>query len=179
MIIVLRQINSLNEIDYDYLFSESFSRIEMDYLWPPNLTTYEQKRDFYRSQIEAAINGTHTLQKEDNTFVMIATTVDGNTTEFSAGYLEADGSLSLTWNLTAPVPGGNRNWRYSPEAQRARKDFIRSLGVTAIIEYTWTGSLLYKMLKSRASLGGYTIEEQLGHEYPSGKRLVAFTIRFL
>lgn len=178
MNIELRAINSLTETDYDRLFSESFTRIEMDYIWPPNVTTYEQKRDFYRGSMEAAINGTRPLKNPDDTFVMQVTSVDGVDVDLSAGYIEGDGSLSLEWNLTAPVPGGNRNWRYSPEARQARKAFVESIGVTSIKEYTWKDSLLYKMLYSRMDVGGYTIEEHHQHTYPSGKQLVMLIIRF-
>lgn len=178
MNIELQLIESLDEIDFDYLFSESFSRIELNFIWTPGVNTYEQKRDYYRRQIESAITGDWPIRNADDTFLMIATKVDGVVVEFAAGHLEIDGSLSLQWNLTAPVPDGNRNWRYSPEAQQARKDFATSIGATAFKEYTWVGSLLYKMLKSRTSAGGYTIEEYPMELLPLGKQLVMFIIRF-
>lgn len=179
MNIELQLINSLDEIDFDYLFSESFSRLELNFLYPAGITTYEQKKEYFLNRLESAITGDWHDKNDDDTFLMIVTKADGSVVEFSAGYLETDGSLSFHWNLTAPVPGGNRNWRYSPEAQQARKDFAASIGATSFKEHTYVGSLLYRTLKSRAQSGNYTLEEYIPKQ-PAvmPKQMVVLTIRF-
>lgn len=179
MNIELELIESLDAIDFDYMFSESFSRLELNFIWPVNVTTYEQKKEYFLNRLQSAIDGDWKLKNDDDTFLMMITKADGVIVEFSAGYLEADGGLSLHWNLTAPVPGGNRNWRYSPEAQQARKDFAVSIGATSFKEHTYVGSLLYRTLKSRATAGNYTIEEEIPPQ-PSffPQKLVVLTIRF-
>lgn len=178
MNVELQLIDSLDNIDFDYLFSESFSRLELNYMWPAGVTTYDQKKDYFRNRLELAIIGDWHDKNDDDTFLMMITKVDGTVVEFSAGYLGADGSLSLHWNLTAPIPGGNRNWRYSLEARQARQDFAIAIGATSFKEHTYVGSLLYRTLKSRASTGNYTLEEYIPKQPAAGKQMVTFTIRF-
>lgn len=180
MIVELQQIYSLDEIDFDTLFSDSFTRIEQNFLWPAQNLTYEFKRDYYRRQLESGISGTWPLKNDSDRFIMIITKVDGIIAEFAAGFLSADRYLSLRWNLTSAATG-NRNWRYTPEAQVARKQFMTLIGAIGVKEYTWVGSLLYKLHKQRSQLGGYTLVETPIIRDPDphpNHKLVELTITF-
>ena len=183
MIVQFEQIQSIEEIDYDYLFDQSYTRMDNTFLWAPVLNTYETRKAFYRKQIQSAIDGTWPLKNEGEPFVMIVTRVDGEIVEFTAGFKQDSGYLSLHWHLTSPTSSeGNRNWRYTPEAHEARKSFLTGLGVVGTTEYTWIGSLHYRTLKTRLATGRFTMEERIMHERgnpPGGRQLVELKIRLI
>jgi hypothetical protein len=183
MIVQIEPIQSIEEIDYDYLFDQSYSRMENTFLWAPMFTTYETRKAFYRKQLQSAIDGTWHLKKDDDEFIMFVARVDGEIVEFSAGYLETTGYISLHWHLTAPTSAeGNRNWRYTQEAHAARIACLTALGAVGTKEYTWIGSLLYTTLKSRLSTGRYTMEERIMTDRgtpPGGQQLVELKIRLI
>ena len=181
MIVEFVQINSLDEIDFDTLFNESYSRMENTFLWHHSLATYELRKKFYYDQLQSAINGTWPIKNDTDTFIMIITKVDGAVVEFTAGFRDLDGYISLRWHLTSAAgTTANRNWRYSKEALQARKDFVASIGVVGFKEFTWVGSLHYRTLRMRANTGNFTLEEYLlpADKSPTGHQLVEFTIRF-
>lgn len=159
MIVELYQINSLSEIDFDSLFADSIERMDKNFLWPEVIkNNFELKKKVYRDQLITAINGKWQLKNETDTFIMIATKVNGVIVEFAAGYKEAEGYLALRWNLISSA-GGDGSWRYTPEAHAARIQFMSDNGIIGIKEYTFVGSLLYLMRKQRLSTGNYTLEE--------------------
>jgi len=181
MIVDIQQITSLSEFDFDNFFLSSFERMEKNFLWPASIITYEQKKHVYNNQLLTAIDGTWPLKNDTDTFIMFITSIDGQAVEFAAGYLDAAGYLSLRWNLTTDGPSGNRNWRYTPEALQARKQFITDIGAIGVKEFTWVGSLLYRIHKVRSQTGNYTLEETPIVRDPDpfpGQQLVEFTIRF-
>lgn len=159
MIVEYEQINSISAFDFDGMFLESYSRMENTFLWGPQLTTYEQRKNYYLSQLISAINGTWPLKNDTDTFIMLITKVDDVPAEFSAGFLDADGYLHLRWHLTVPGPTGNRNWRYGPEAHEARKRLVTAINAVGFKEFTWVGSLHYRTLKMRAQTGKFNIVE--------------------
>lgn len=178
MIIEFVELNSLDEIDFDYLFTESYSRMENTFLWAPGCDTFEQRKQFYHNQLLSAANGTWPLKNENDTFILIVTKVDGVIVEFTAGFRDVDDVVSLRWHLTAPGADGKRNWRYSQEALQARKDFVVAAGISAFKEFTWKGSLHYRTLRMRAQTGNFILEELPSPNRYPGRELVEFIIRF-
>lgn len=181
MTIEFVEINSLDEIDYDYLFAESYSRMENTYLWPHAYSTLEQRKEYYYTRLVDASNGIWDTKNEDDTFVMVVTKLDGAIVEFIAGFKDADGFLTFDWHLTAPDENGKRNWIYTPEAIQARKDFVVANGIAGFKETTWVGSLQYKTVKMRAETGNFLLEEKITHKLNIGTRIVdivEFTITF-
>ncbi len=178
MIVEFIEIDSLDEIDFDYLFTESYSRMENTFLWSPHCTTFEQRKEFYHNQLISAANGTWPLKNDTDTFMLIVTKVDGVIVEFTAGFRDVDNYVSLRWHLTAPDTGGKRNWRYSREALQARKDFVAASGVVGFKEFTWVGSLHYRTLRMRAATGNFILEERPIGKASKSHDLVEFTIRF-
>ena len=173
-------ITSLAEIDFDTLFADSVDRMDMNFIWPePIKNNFEAKKRLYYNQLQSMINGTWPLKNDSDVFYMIVTKVDGIVGEFSAGFLDSEGFLCLRFNLTSSSVG-NRNWRYTPEAHVVRKQLLESIGAVGVREYTWVGSLLYRLHKMRVARGNYTIEETpIVHEnnpHPN-HQLVMFTIR--
>ena len=159
MIIEMLPITSLAEIDFDSLFADSIDRMDMNFIWPEVAkNNFEVKKKIYRDQLQSMINGKWPLKNEDDIFYMIVTKVDGVVGEFSAGFLDSEGFLCLRFNLTSSSVG-NRNWRYTPEAHAARKQFLQNIGALGVREYTWVGSLLYRFHMLRVTKGNYTIEE--------------------
>jgi hypothetical protein len=183
MIVQIEPIQSIEEIDYDYLFDQSYSRMDNTFLWAPVLNTYETRKAFYRNQLQTAIDGTWALKNDDDELIMFVARVDGEIVEFSAGFLETTGYISLHWHLTAPTTNeGNRNWRYTQQAHEARIACLTALGAIGTKEYTWIGSLHYRTLKSRLSSGRFTMEERIMHERgnpPGGRQLVELKIRLI
>jgi hypothetical protein len=183
MIVQFEQIQSIDEIDFDHLFEQSYSRMENTFLWSPVLNTYETRKQFYRYQLQTAIEDKWPLKNEGEPFVMIVTRVDGDIVEFTAGFKEDTGYISLHWHLTSPTLNeGNRNWRYTPESHEARVAFLNSIGVVGTKEYTWIGSLHYRTLKTRLATGRFTMRERVMHERgtpPGGRQLVELTIRLI
>lgn len=159
MIVETYLIDSLNDVDLDALFTASFTRMEKNFIWPPGLT-YDQKKATYLYQLDSAVNGTWALKNDTDTFLMFVTKVDGVLVDFSAGYLEQDGIVSLRWNLASEGFEGSHNWRFTPEARDERKRFTTEIGATGYRHYTWVGSLIYRMLKLREQTGHVTLEEE-------------------
>lgn len=179
MIVEFVRINSLDEIDFDYMFSESYSRMENTFLWPSPCVTYEQRKQHYYDLLIRGMNGTWRPAAEvGDKFIMIVTKVDGVIVEFAAGTKNIEGIVSLRWHLTTPGTDGKRNWRYSQEAYEARKAFIAQENITAFKEFTWKGSLHYRMLRMRAQTGNYILEERPNPHKHSTHELVEFIIRF-
>lgn len=172
------QIDSLDDIDFDYLFSESYVRMENTFLWAPGINTYEQRKQFYFNQLQSGIDGTWPLKNDTDTFVMIVTKVDNEVVEFAAGFMDEDRYLSLRWHLTAPGSTGNRNWRYSAEANQARRALVSQLNAAGFKEFTWKGSLHYRMLRMRAQTGNFTLEEVPSEATHPTHDLVTFIIRY-
>lgn len=178
MIVEFIDIESLDEIDFDYMFTESYTRMVDTFLWPQNCDTFEKRKQYYYNQLLSADNGTWPVKNDNDTFILIATKVDGMIVEFTAGFRDENDIVSLRWHLTAPGADGKRNWRYSQEALQARKDFVAASGIAAFKEFTWKGSLHYRTLRMRAQTGNFTLEEVPNpNKYP-GRELVEFIIRF-
>ncbi len=183
MIVQIRVIDSLDDIDFDALFAASYARMEMNFLWHETLSTFESRKSFYKSQLEKAVNGTWPLKGENDILIMFTTTVDGVLVDFTAGYLQPDGIMSLRWNLASDGINGNHNWRFSPEARDERKRFAQEQGIDGFKHYTWVGSLIYRMLKLREKAGYVTLEEQPNiipgiNPYPN-HQLVTVIVRFV
>lgn len=156
------KITSLAEVNFDYLFTQSLSSLNNNFLWSNPAWTDAEKKDFYTNQILQAIEGTWHLKGPQDTFFMYKTVVDGEDKELSAGFVE--GTLYKgRWNLSTPDINGSKNWIYTAENRTARKAFYTSNGLTSYVMYTLVGSELYNFIKYRASAGNFTIAS----EYPT------------
>ena len=159
MIVQMQTVDSIDGIDLDTLFAESVARMDMNYIWAPGINDPAAKKNHYLGQIQSAIDGTWPLKGDTDTLFMFTTTVDGILADFAAGYKQADGIVSLRWNLASDNPALSNNWRFSPEARDERKRFSAEHGIDGFKHYTWVGSLIYRMLKTREQAGYVTLEE--------------------
>ena len=63
MTIQYTEITSLNEIDFDRVFEGSIDEIDRLRILPAYFNL-EDKKNFYKAEIEKAISGEHSLQKD-------------------------------------------------------------------------------------------------------------------
>lgn len=182
MNVQIQLIDSLDDLDFDALFAASYTRIEKNFIWDPRINEYEARKNYYAGQLQQAIEGTWPHKNDTDTFIMFTTTVDGVLVDFSAGYLQTDGIVSLRWNLASEGINGNHNWRFSPEARVERKRFSDEIGAAGFKHYTWVGSLIYRMLKLREQAGHVTLEESPtvfdGSNPHPNHQLVSVIVRF-
>lgn len=160
MIISYEKIASLNEVNFDYLFIESFSRLDTNFLWYKPDLTFSDKKEFYLNQLQSAIEGKFPLEKDGDRFFMYKTLLDGEEKELSAGFIGIDGSYRGHWNLSASDTLGSRNWMYTKEARDARKILFNSNGAYSYTIFTFIGSDLYKFIKYRRNAGNFNIIEE-------------------
>lgn len=160
MVITHQKIASLAEVDFDYLFSESASRIDGNFLWANPSATFSEKKEFYLSQLQDAIEDRSHLMKDGEKFFMFKSLVDGEDKELSAGFIGVDGRYRLHWNLSAPDSTGSRNWIYTKESRDSRKALLNSNGITAYVMPTYIGSDLYKFVKYRKNAGNFELLEE-------------------
>lgn len=176
MTVIHQKITSLAEVDFDYLFTESASRIDGNFLWNPSFTL-EDKKQFYYNQIQDAIEGKSHLIKDGETFFMFKTMIDGQDKELSAGFKGIDGKYRGHWNLSAPDNTGSRNWIYTKETRDSRKLLLNSEGITAYSMPTYVGSDLYKFVKYRKNAGNFELlEERPTIPGPNPQKLVTLVI---
>lgn len=177
MIITHQKITSLSEVNFDYLFLESVTRMEGNFLWARPDFTVEEKRDFYYNQLQDAIEGRSHLIKENETFFMFKTILDGEDKELSAGFIGQNGVYRGHWNLSAPDSTGSRNWIYTQEARDSRKALFNANGIVAYSMPTFVGSDLYRFVKYRENAGFFKIlEEKPTIEGPNPQNLVTLVI---
>lgn len=182
MIVQMQTVDTIDNIDLDALFLSSYERMDKNFIWHHTLSDYESRKNFYLGQIQSAIDGEWNLKNDTDELIMFTTTVDGVLVDFAAGFMEANGIVSLRWNLASDGSVISNNWRFSPEARIERKRFSTEIGATGFKHYTWVGSLIYKMLKQRELAGHVTLEEEPltfpgVNPYPQHK-LVTIIVRF-
>lgn len=142
-----QKINTLAEVDFDGLFIESFPDFDINFLWQPEITTIELKKDFYKNQLEAAINGISPLIAPNESFMMYKVSQDNVDILLCAGFIEEDGiSFRGHWYLSRPI-NGSRSWIHSSDMIANRKAFFTNAGVTSLVFPTHNSSLMYKTVK--------------------------------
>ena len=154
MNIAFVQLNSLSEIDFDYIFDRSFDAVETN--WPPDSSlTYEEKKTIFRDQISGG---------EGQPSFLLFKVIDADTSDLLAvgcGYITEDGIFDSRQSLTSKNAANSRNWVYSTEHKTARNDFFRGLGISKMkYNNVPVTSSLYRVLKLRSTAGNYHIIEE-------------------
>lgn len=158
-------VNSLDEIDFDTLFHGSYPQIDDSFIWP-GLTTLEEKKLYYRGQLESAIAGTWPLTNQNERLFMFKGIYNGVLMEFVAGYVEEDNeTLRVHWCLTQPDDSGSKNEIYIKPTRQARTAFYNSNGIYYYKTPTFKDSMFYRWVKYRHNSG--MDSEYIVEQYPS------------
>jgi hypothetical protein len=184
MALEFKRIYSIEEVDFDNLFLESYEGgFDDNFAWPEQAIafSYEQKKSIYKTQLQQAIEGIFAMKKEGEEFLMFKVILDGKDVMFKAGYIENDHiSHRGHWYLTATDNTGSRKWLYTEEFDRLQREFHAQYGITQHKVLTYVGSPLYKMLYSRTNylkrinaVGRATVEveEPMGTRVPGREAL--------
>jgi hypothetical protein len=146
-----KAINGIYEVDFDTLYRSSDPQIDSNFLWADNLTDYESKKEFYKTQLQLAVNDQSPLKKEGEKFLMFKVSIDNMDTMLRAGFIEVGNSTLRThWFLLGPNPSGSRNWIYTEEYDTKHREFLAQFNVTKQLASTFVGSPVYNMLVSRS-----------------------------
>ena len=158
MALIFQQVKQFSDFDFDNLFLESIIGINRN-LFNPTLTTFEERKAFFRFQLDRAIDGTCPLQNPGETLFMYKISKDGKDIFFKAGYIEVDGITHRGhWFLTARDLENNKNWLYTEELDVKQREFCALFGVTQHKVLCSTDSPMYKMVHARTK---YTKDNNL------------------
>ena len=178
MAITFEQVSSWADIDFDELFEASVSNVDNDFFsQAAGIITIPDKKEYYRSQIQSAFDGTWEITKPGETLMFFKGVYDGITMEFWGGYLEDDGvTLRAHWYLTRPDAQGSRNSIHTAETAALRRSFYLTHGITKYKVMTYVGSVLYRWLKTRINSGAVIAisETSLERQGPVGEAHVTF-----
>lgn len=181
MIVVHEQITSIDAFtEFDDIFEASESRLDINFFSQvPLVNTFEEKKQYYLSQIDSAFNGTWPMQGEGETPFFYKGVYDGITMEFCGGFIEQDGvTFRGHWYLTAPDINGSRNAIHTITAAGARKVFYEEHGLTGYKTLTYAGSSLYQWLNLRIADGSLVLFSDPIIEYSSARDLNLVTFHF-
>lgn len=156
MSIVFERIYSWNDFDFDALFEASKEHLQANFFSNiPFAMSDEQKKEYYKQQLQTGFNGTDIyLKKENEEFFCFKGTVDGIVMEFGAGYIEEDTcTLRFHWYLTAPDINGSRNILHVNSTADIRKPFYAQHGITRYRLLSSKDSDLHKWFRSRVNSG--------------------------
>lgn len=150
MNILFQQINTLQEVDVQGLFQDSFPEIDLNFFSHANVTTYEEKSALYFGQLLDAINGQSYLQEPGNRFIMFKGSYEGVDCVFSAGFIDLDINNDYSyrghWYLSRPI-NGSRAWIREADTNELRNAFFRSIGVSSYKLRGREGSLVLSNIK--------------------------------
>jgi hypothetical protein len=152
MSVVFERINSLEEfLEFDDMFAAAESRLDLNFFSQvPTPLTYEDKKQYYRSQVVSAFNRTWPLMTEDESVFFYKGIYNGTLMEFAGGFIEADGiTLRGHWYLTAPDDTDSRNPIHTVATAAVRKAFYSNYGITRYKVLTFVGSSMYQWMKLR------------------------------
>ena len=133
MAVVHEQITSFADFtEFDTVFAAAESRLDLNFFSEvPDITTTEQKKEYYSNQIESAFAGTWPLQNTGETPFFYKGIYDGVTMEFCGGFIEADGiTFRGHWYLTAPDSNGSRNVIHTTDTATSRRAFYTTHGLS-------------------------------------------------
>jgi hypothetical protein len=159
MAVVHEQITSFADFtEFDTMFAAAESRLDLNFFSQvPNELSFDEKKAYYRSQIESVFAGTWQLQNAGETPFFYKGVYDGVTMEFSGGFIEADGiTFRGHWYLTAPDGNGSRNAIHTADTATSRRAFYTTHGLTRYKVPTYVGSSLDQWMKLRISDGSIT-----------------------
>lgn len=172
-------VNSLDEIDFDALFDGSYPQIDDSFIWP-DLTTLEEKKQYYRNQLESAINGTWPLTNKSERLFMFKGIYNGVVMEFVAGYIEEDNeTFRGHWCLTQSDDSGSKNKIHIAPAQQARTAFYHSNGIYYYKTPTFKNSMFYRWIKYRNNSGAIEViaEEPTFSEISGLEKYITFKLK--
>lgn len=155
MSIVFERIHSIEDFDYDAMFQASEIHLDENFFAKvPYPLTYEEKKQYYKDQLQSAFDGKSYLQRENEQLFLFLGVFDGIPMEFGGGYIENDGeTLRFHWYLTAPDTNGSRNILHLDSTADIRKVFYNAHGITKYRVETYVDSPLHKWMKLRAASG--------------------------
>jgi hypothetical protein len=152
MSVVFERINSIEDfVEFDDMFAAAESRLDLNFFSQiPIPLTFEDKKEYYRNQVQTAFDRTWPLMTEDETVFFYKGIYDGTLMEFAGGFVEADGiTLRGHWYLTAPNENESRNPIHTVETATVRKEFYANYGITRYKVLTFVGSSMYQWMKLR------------------------------
>ena len=169
MAVVFERINSFEDfIEFDQIIAAAESRLDLNFFSQvPMPFTYEDKKEYYKSQILSAFAGTWPLMEEGEEVFFYKGVYDGVLMEFAGGFIENDGiTMRGHWYLTAPDANGSRNAIHTSDTAAQRSAFYREHGLTRYKVLTYVGSSLYQWIKIRINGGAMTLisetEKEMG-----------------
>lgn len=171
MAVVHEQITSFADFtEFDTMFAAAESRLNLNFFSEVHhITNFNDKKQYYRNQIEPAFAGTSPLQNAGETPFFYKGVYDGTTMEFCGGFIETDGiTFRGHWYLTAPDSGGSRNVIHTADTATSRRAFYTTHGLSRYKVLTYVGSSMDQWMKLRISDGSIT--EVSRTEAPMGDR---------
>lgn len=164
--IIHQEIKSWDDLDFDSIFDQSITRLDLNFFRiAKHVETYEDKKQFYKDQIQSAFDGTWSVKQEGETLFFYKGIYDGVVMEFCGGYIENDGiTFRGHWYLTSPDNIGSRNLIHTSEAAEARRTFYQQHGLSQYKIPTYVGSSLHQWMNMRINSGAITLISQ--SEYP-------------
>ena len=171
MAVVHEQIASIDDFtEFDTMFAAAESRLDLNFFSQvPNELSFDEKKAYYRSQIESAFAGTWQLQNAGETPFFYKGVYDGVTMEFCGGFIEADGiTFRGHWYLTAPDGNGSRNVIHTADTATSRRAFYTTHGLSRYKVLTYVGSSMDQWMKLRISDGSITEVSRI--EAPMGDK---------
>lgn len=153
--IIHEEIKSWDDLDFDSIFDQSTSRLDQNFFSIANhVKTYEDKKKFYKDQIQSAFDGLWSLKQEGETLFLYKGIYDGIVMEFCGGYIENDGiTFRGHWYLTAPDSAGSRNLIHTSEAADSRRAFYQQHGLSQYKVLTYIGSSMEQWMNIRINSG--------------------------
>lgn len=156
MAVVFERINSLEDfVEFDDMFAAAGSRLDLNFFSQvPAELTFDEKKSYYRSQIESAYDGSWLLKEPDEQVFFYKGVYDGTLMEFAGGFVEADGiTMRGHWYLTAPDETDSRNPIHTAETAAIRRAFYAQYGITRYKVLTFKNSSMYQWMKIRIGDG--------------------------
>lgn len=151
MNIQFQTITSLSDVDFDDLYQSSLPDINNNFLWPSELETDEQRKEYYRERLAAAVAGESPLAN-DNEFLMYKVQIDGVDHLLAAGYIETDPIRCFRgyWYLTKKH-NNSRSWIFAAETTPIRAAFFAQHDIDTYKAPTHVDSAFYAAIRRNTS----------------------------
>lgn len=176
MNIIISEIKSIQDVDFQSLFEGSFPDIDINYYIKDIEKGYSDiKRDTYLNNLIATLSGERT--PINHSVLGFKATIDGTDHLLNIGFIDNTGTYKSIWMLSKPYQT-NRAFIYSEEYISLRNNFLKSKGVVYYCVKTVKDSLLYKSLKRSNSIGTIKIKEEITGYVGSGKDIQTVDVIF-
>ena len=156
MAVVHEQITSFADFtEFDTVFAAAESRLDLNFFSQvPNELSFDEKKAYYRSQIDSAFDGSWPLKEPNEEVFLYKGIYDGIIMEFCGGFIEEDGiTFRGHWYLSAPDGNGSRNAIHTAEAAVSRRAFYQAHGLSRYKVLTFKNSSMYQWMKIRINDG--------------------------